>query len=66
LNRWFYRTFLDHPVDNRFSEAEFVAELATHGIELRGKTRRILADDIFIGVAQLSLPPASIEGIRAS
>jgi hypothetical protein len=27
LNRWIYRTFLDHPAENRFSEAEFVAEL---------------------------------------
>jgi ubiquinone/menaquinone biosynthesis C-methylase UbiE len=52
LNRWFYRTFLDHPKDNRFSEAEFVAELAVHGIELQGKTRRILANDIFLGVAK--------------
>ena len=52
LNRWLYRTFLEHPVDNRFSEAEFVAELAFHGIELLQTPRRILANDIFIGVAR--------------
>jgi hypothetical protein len=33
LNRWLYRTFLDHPAENRFSEAEFVAELRANGIE---------------------------------
>lgn len=52
LNRWLYRTFLDHPTENRFSEAEFVAELAIHEIELIGTPRRILADDIFIGIGR--------------
>jgi ubiquinone/menaquinone biosynthesis C-methylase UbiE len=50
LNRRLYRTFLRHPAENRFSEAEFVAELAVHGIELLADPRRILANDIFIGV----------------
>lgn len=50
LNRWLYRTLLEHPAENRFSEAEFVAELAAHGIELLQEPRRILANDIFIGV----------------
>lgn len=53
LNRWIYRTFLDHPVENRFSEAEFIAELAEHGFEPLAAPRRILANDIFIGVARL-------------
>jgi len=52
LNRWLYRTLLEHPAENRFSEAEFVAELAAHAIELLQEPWRILANDIFIGVGQ--------------
>jgi len=52
LNRWIYRTFLDHPVENRFSEAEFMSELLIHGIEPLGGLRRILSNDIFIGIAK--------------
>ena len=52
LNRWLYRTFLKHPAENRFSEAEFVAELEAHGVELLQEPRRILANDIFIGVGK--------------
>jgi hypothetical protein len=52
LNRWLYRTYLKHPVQNRFSEAEFVAELEAHGVELLQEPRRILANDIFIGVGK--------------
>lgn len=52
LNRWIYRTFLDHPTENRFSEAEFMAELLVHGIKPLGRLRRILSNDIFIGIAK--------------
>jgi ubiquinone/menaquinone biosynthesis C-methylase UbiE len=52
LNRWIYRTFLDHPAQNRFSEAEFMSESPLHGIEPLGKLRRILSNDIFIGIAK--------------
>ena len=52
LNRWLYRTFLDHPAENRFSEAEFLSELAIRGMEPVATPRRILANDIFIGIAQ--------------
>jgi ubiquinone/menaquinone biosynthesis C-methylase UbiE len=54
LNRWVYRTFLDHPAENRFNEAEFLAELPVHGIEPLGEPRRILLNDIFIAVARRS------------
>jgi ubiquinone/menaquinone biosynthesis C-methylase UbiE len=57
LNRWLYRMLLKHPAENRFSEAEFVAELAANGIELLNEPKRILADDIFIGVGQAPRPP---------
>jgi ubiquinone/menaquinone biosynthesis C-methylase UbiE len=49
LNRWLYRTFLHHPRDNRFSEGDFLAELAAHGIVPRAPIQRILSNDIFIG-----------------
>lgn len=52
LNRWIYRTFLDHPAENRFSEVEFMAELPVHGIEPLGRLRRVLSNDIFIGIAK--------------
>ena len=32
LDRWFYRTFLEHPKTNRFSGPEFIAELENRGI----------------------------------
>jgi SAM-dependent methyltransferase len=54
LNRWVYRTFLDHPTENRFNEAEFLTELPLHGLESLGKPRRILLNDIFIAVARRS------------
>lgn len=52
LNRWIYRTFLDHPAENRFSEAEFLAELPVHGFEPLGRLHRVLSNDIFIGMAK--------------
>ena len=54
LNRWIYRTFLDHPAENRFSETEFLAELPVHRIEPLGRPHRILSNDIFIGIAKRS------------
>jgi ubiquinone/menaquinone biosynthesis C-methylase UbiE len=54
LNRWAYRTFLDHPTENRFNEAEFLAELPVRGFESLGKPRRVLPNDIFIAVARRS------------
>jgi ubiquinone/menaquinone biosynthesis C-methylase UbiE len=52
LNRWIYRTFFDHPAENRFSEAEFLTELSVHGIESLSKHRSIFSNDIFIGIAK--------------
>jgi ubiquinone/menaquinone biosynthesis C-methylase UbiE len=42
LRRWLYRTFLEHPVENRFSQPEFLAELANHGLTLANETKTIL------------------------
>ena len=63
LNRWLYRTFLKHPAGNRFSETEFVAVLAAHGIKLLQKPRWILANDIFLGVGEAFALPVG-GGIR--
>lgn len=54
LERWIYRRFLEHPAENRFSEAEFVAEMGSHGLKPAGPLRRTFFGDIFIGAARLS------------
>lgn len=50
LDRWFYRTFLDHPKENRFSGEQFVAELEKNGIEVGKNFSYWLFDDLVIGV----------------
>lgn len=52
LNRWIYRRSLAHPTENRFNESDFLAELLIRGFEPLGKTRRVLFNDIFIGIAK--------------
>src|SRR5687767_5904912 len=48
LNRWSYRTFLDHPADNRFSGQEFIAELERLGIEVgEDYVERFFGDFVF-------------------
>lgn len=54
LERWIYRRFLQHPAENRFSEAEFITEVESHGLKPAGPLRRTLFGDIFIGAAKLS------------
>lgn len=49
LDRWAYRTFLRHPVEDRFSGQQFVAELQRHGIDVRVTTYRCFGDFV-IGV----------------
>jgi len=52
LNRWIYRTFLDHPRENRFSLEEFLVELERHHLMLEGEIRTLIFGDIIIGVAR--------------
>lgn len=52
LERWSYRTFLKHPKENRFSEAEFLDALRTAGLQHEPEIHRVLFGDIFIGVAK--------------
>jgi ubiquinone/menaquinone biosynthesis C-methylase UbiE len=53
LDRWIYRRFLEHPRENRFSEAQFLTELQRHGFKSSSPIHRVLFGDIFIGVAKL-------------
>ncbi len=48
LSRWFYRAFLEHPTENRFSGQEFVSELERQGIMVReNMVERFFGDFIF-------------------
>lgn len=52
LNRWFYRTYLEHPKVNRFTGDVFIAELEKNGIEVGGNFTYWLFDGLVIGVGR--------------
>ena len=52
LNRWFYRTFLKHPTENRFSGEQFIAELEKNGIVVGENFTYWLFDDLVVGVGK--------------
>lgn len=54
LNRWFYRTFLEHPKENRFSGEAFIQELEESGIEVGDNFTFWLFGDLVIGVGKKS------------
>jgi ubiquinone/menaquinone biosynthesis C-methylase UbiE len=64
LDRWIYRKFLEHPRENRFSEAQFLTELQRRGFELSSPIHRVFFGDIFIGVARLQ--GAGLQNQRSS
>ncbi|WP_022949369.1 class I SAM-dependent methyltransferase [Methylohalobius crimeensis] len=51
LDKWFARTFLEHPADNRFSGPEFVAELERQGFRIGEKWVERGGGDYVFGVA---------------
>ena len=53
LNRWAYRTFLDHPKGDRFSARQFILELERHGIEVGSNYSERFFGDFVIGVGRL-------------
>jgi ubiquinone/menaquinone biosynthesis C-methylase UbiE len=53
LNRWFYRTFLEHPTENRFTAEEFIAALENNEIVVGDKKQTWFFDDLVIGVGRL-------------
>ena len=52
LNRWFFRAFLEHPTENRFSREEFMTELERQGIFVGGNFAERGGGDYFIGVGR--------------
>ena len=50
LDRWFYRTFLEHPKENRFTAKEFVAELERQGISVGSNQIEWFLGDFIVGV----------------
>ena len=52
LDRWLYRTFLDHPKTNRFSAEEFIAELERQGIMVGEKRLEWFLGDFVVGVGR--------------
>ncbi|MGI8783429.1 MAG: hypothetical protein ACR2L2_07265 [Acidobacteriota bacterium] len=52
LNRWSYRTFLEHRADNRFSGEEFVAELERQSIRVGGNFVERFFGDFIIGTGR--------------
>ena len=52
LDRWFYRTFLEHPKTNRFSAREFSAELERQGIMVEEKQLEWFFGDFVVGVGR--------------
>ena len=53
LNRWSYRTFLEHPKENRFSGDQFVAALEHHGIHVGTNYVDRFFGDFIIGVGRV-------------
>jgi len=56
LDRWAYRTFLEHPPANRFRTAEFLAELEHRGIRVAGNYVERFFGDFVLGVGSRFLP----------
>jgi len=52
LDRWFYRTFLEHPAENRFTAKEFVAVLEGYGISVGSNQLEWFLGDFIVGVGR--------------
>ncbi len=52
LNRWSYRTFLEHPTENRFSGKELVSEIERQGIIVGGNAVERYFGDFIFGVGR--------------
>jgi len=52
LDRWFYRTFLEHPAENRFTAKEFLAVLAGCGISVGSNQIDWFLGDFIVGVGR--------------
>ena len=54
LDKWFARTFLEHPAENRFSGPEFVAELERQGFSVAPNWVERGGGDYVFGVGRLA------------
>ncbi len=54
LDKWSYRTFMEHPTENRFSAREFVAELERQGIHVGRNFVEKHSGDFVFGVGARS------------
>ena len=54
LDRWFYKTFLKHPTENRFTGEAFISELEKNGVIVGDNKQYWLLNDLVIGVGTLS------------
>ena len=52
LNRWLYRTFLEHPTHDRFSGERLLAEMKRHGIQVDGQFIYRGRGDFILGVGR--------------
>lgn len=52
LDRWFYRTFLDHPTKDRFTAERFIAELERQGIIVGESHIEWFWGDFVVGVGR--------------
>jgi len=52
LDRWLYRTFLEHPKGNRFTGERFVAELEKQDIIVANNLQYWFLDDFIVGVGR--------------
>ena len=50
LDRWFYRTFLKHPAENRFTGEEFIGKLEKDGITVGENKKYWFLNDFVVGV----------------
>ncbi len=65
LDRWFYRAFLEHPTQNRFSGRDFVGELERQGIIVGGNYVERFFGDFIIGVGRRSAFKATLDVVNA-
>ncbi len=52
LEKWFARTFMEHPTENRFSGREFISELEQQGIKVGLRTTEKHGGDYVFGVGR--------------
>jgi ubiquinone/menaquinone biosynthesis C-methylase UbiE len=60
LDRWSYRTFLDHPSENRFTAERFVSALEERSILVAGNYVERFFGDFVIGVGERTPPSRAV------